>query len=348
MCSALRFASIAIIVLWAANAQADRIRVAVQKTGTLAWEIDVIKRHGIDRKLGLAIETVELASTEAGKVALKGGSADIMLSDWLWVARERSLGDTLVFYPASSALGAVMAPAQSSIRSVLDLKKKKLAVAGGPLDKSWLLLQAFARRASVDLRKEATIVYGAPPLLSQKALQGETDATLTYWNFCADLESRGFSRAIAMESIVRDLGAKGPIAIIGLPSTEAAVIVNQDHFLYGNTRGRSFWPHPIGMAAVMSTLRINDANALANYRQRYSGVLSGVRLLRKRRTRMPCIWSSPISAARSSLPRAGAVDCISYRLSAEQTALGWRLPPRIADCSLAPDPNLRERLLRPR
>jgi NitT/TauT family transport system substrate-binding protein len=209
MCSALRFASIAIIVLAAANAQADRIRVAVQKTGTLAWEIDVIKRHGVDRKLGLAIETVELASTEAGKVALKGGSADIMLSDWLWVARERSLGDTLVFYPASSALGAVMAPAQSSIRSVLDLKNKKLAVAGGPLDKSWLLLQAFALRASVDLRQEATIVYGAPPLLSQKALQGETDATLTYWNFCADLESRGFSRAIAMESVVRDLGAKG-------------------------------------------------------------------------------------------------------------------------------------------
>src|SRR5436305_8934896 len=135
----LRFASIAIIVLAAATAHADRIRVAVQKTGTLAWEIDVIKRHGIDRKLGLAIETVELASPEAGKVALKGGSADIMLTDWLWVARERSLGDTLVFYPASSALGAVMVPAQSSIRSVLDLKDKKLAVAGGPLDKSWLL-----------------------------------------------------------------------------------------------------------------------------------------------------------------------------------------------------------------
>src|ERR1700730_17852278 len=128
----------------ASKAHADRFRVAVQKTGTLAWELDVVKRHGIDRKLNLTIDTVELASTEAGKLALKGGSSDLILSDWLWVARERSLGDTLVFYPTSSALGAVMAPAQSSIRSVLDLKKKKLAVAGGPLDKSWLLLQAFA------------------------------------------------------------------------------------------------------------------------------------------------------------------------------------------------------------
>ena len=83
-------------------------------------------------------------------MALKGGSVDLILSDWLWVARERSLGDTLVFYPASTALGAVMTPAQSSIRSVLDLKDKKLAVAGGPLDKSWLLLQAFAlKEASI-------------------------------------------------------------------------------------------------------------------------------------------------------------------------------------------------------
>ena len=190
MRAVLRFGLIAVIVLGAAVAKADRIRVAVQKTGTLVWELDVIKRHGIERKLDLIIDTLELASTEAGKVALKGGSVDLILSDWLWVARERSLGDTLVFYPASTALGAVMTPAQSSIRSVLDLKDKKLAIAGGPLDKSWLLLQAFALRAGIDLRKQAVIVYGAPPLLSQKALQGETDATLTYWNFCAAREQR--------------------------------------------------------------------------------------------------------------------------------------------------------------
>ena len=117
-------------------------------------------------------QTTELASTEAGKIALKGGAADIILSDWLWVARERALGDALVFYPYSSTLGAVMVPAQSSIRTIDDLKGKTIAVAGGPIDKSWLLLQAFARRSGLDLRKQATPVYGAPPLLSQKALQG--------------------------------------------------------------------------------------------------------------------------------------------------------------------------------
>jgi NitT/TauT family transport system substrate-binding protein len=106
-------------------------------------------------------------------------------------------------------------PSQPLLREVHDLKEKKLAVAGGPLDKSWPLLQAFALRAGIDLKREASIVYGAPPLMSQKALAGETDATLTYWNFCAELESKGFRRAIAMETVVHGLGAKGPIAILG-------------------------------------------------------------------------------------------------------------------------------------
>ena len=208
--------TVAILLSVATSATAkDRIRLAVQRTGTLAWELDVIRAHGLDRKLDLAIETIELASTEAGKIALKGGSADLMLSDWLWVARERSLGDALVFYPSSSTLGAVMAPAQSPIRAIADLKGRKLAVAGGPLDKSWLLLQAFARRSGVDLKREATIVYGAPPLLSQKALQGESDATLTFWNFCADLESKGQRRAIGMDHVMKGLGAQGPVAIVG-------------------------------------------------------------------------------------------------------------------------------------
>jgi NitT/TauT family transport system substrate-binding protein len=271
----LCFALIAVVAFEPAKAKADRVRVAVQKTGTLAWELDLIKRRGIDRKLDLTIDTIELASTEAGKVALKGGSADLILSDWLWVAHERSLGDTLVFYPASSALGAVMAPpSRSSIREVHDLKDKRLAVAGGPLDKSWLLLQAFALREGIDLKKQAIIVYGAPPLLSQKALQGETDATLTYWNFSAELENQGFRRAIAMETVVRGLGAKGPIAMVGYafdgnwarrnPTTIERFLAAAREAKEILATSETEWQR------LAASLRINEPNALAVYRQRYS------------------------------------------------------------------------------
>jgi len=271
----LRFALTAFLVLGGATsaAAADRIRLAVQKTGTLAWELDVIKTHGLDRKLDLVIEPIELASTEAGKIALKGGSADLMLSDWLWVARERSLGDGLVFYPSSSTLGAVMVPAQSSIRELIDLKGKKLAVAGGPLDKSWLLLQAWARRAGVDLRKQATVVYGAPPLLTEKALQGEIDATLTFWNFCADLESKGQRRAIAMDDVMKGLGAKGPVAIVGYTFDSSWAARNRsavDRVLDAARQAKEILAaSEAEWRRLAPRIRVSDANALAIYRQRY-------------------------------------------------------------------------------
>jgi NitT/TauT family transport system substrate-binding protein len=194
---------------------ADRIRIAAQKTGTLAWELDIIRAHGLDKQADLDIQVVELASTEAGKIALRSGSADLIVSDWLWVARERALGDKLVFYPYTSQIGAVMVPADSPVAGLADLKGKKLAIAGGPLDKSWLMLQAEARRGGLDLRTQANVVYGAPPLLSQKALQRENDATLTFWNFCAELEGKGLKRGIDMEAIERRLGASGPVAMLG-------------------------------------------------------------------------------------------------------------------------------------
>ena len=137
---------IAMAFATAQGSAAERLRVATQKTGTFAWELEIIHAAGLDRQLDINIETTELASTEAGKIALRGGSADLIVTDWLWVGRERALGDNLVFYPYSSSLGAVMAPAGSNIKGVPDLVGRKIGVAGGPLDKSWLLLQALARR----------------------------------------------------------------------------------------------------------------------------------------------------------------------------------------------------------
>jgi len=266
--------AIALALVAGSAAAADRIRLAVQKTGTLAWELDVIRTHGLDRKLDLDIATLELASTEAGKIALKGGSADMMLSDWLWVARERSLGDTLVFYPSSSMLGAIMVPAQSPIRTLADLKGRKLAVAGGPIDKSWLLTQALARRAGVDLRKEASIVYGAPPLLSEKALQGETDATLTYWNFCAELESKGFRRAVAMDAVMQGLGAKGPVAIVGYTFDSAFAARNRsavDRFLDAMRQAKEILAtSDTEWQRLAKRIGTSEPKALVLYRQRYA------------------------------------------------------------------------------
>jgi NitT/TauT family transport system substrate-binding protein len=270
----LRITLVVVLALVAQHARAaDSIRVAAQRTGTLAWELEVIREHGIDRQLNLSIETTELASTEAGQIALKGGSADVILSDWLWVARERALGDDLVFFPYSSSLGAVMVPPDSSIRTILDLKGKKLGIAGGPLDKSWLLLQALARRFGVDLKSQANIAYGAPPLLSQKALQGETDATLTFWNFSAGLEAKGMRPAIAMADVMRQLGATAPVAMVGYVFDGHWAERHRDlldrFFTATDTAKKILANSPGEWQRLAPRIGVSDANALDIYRQRY-------------------------------------------------------------------------------
>jgi NitT/TauT family transport system substrate-binding protein len=192
----------------------ERIRLALQKTGTGAWELAVVSAFGLAEQAELDLAVTELATTDAGKIAIQSGSADVVISDWLWVARQRAAGAKLVFYPHSTAIGAVMTK-DAAIRSVADLSGKTLGVAGGPLDKSWLLLRAYAQRQGVDLETSARIVYGAPPLLAEKAAQGELDAVLEFWNFAAALEARGLRRAIDMSEVVRALGATGAPVVTG-------------------------------------------------------------------------------------------------------------------------------------
>ena len=144
---------IAAILLFTSFAQpamtATVVKVAVLKFGTVNWELNVIKHHRLDEKAGISLQIVPLASTQATKIALQGGAADIAVTDWLWVSRQRAAGIDLALVPYTAALGAVMVPATSSIKGLADLKGKKLGVAGGPIDKSWLMLRAVSRKRSV-------------------------------------------------------------------------------------------------------------------------------------------------------------------------------------------------------
>jgi NitT/TauT family transport system substrate-binding protein len=252
---------------------ADRLRIAIQKTGTASWELEVIKAHGLGKAANLDIETIELASTEAGKIALVGGAADMVVEDWLWAARERALGGKLLFTPYSSALGAVMAPKDSPIHGVADLAGRSIGVAGGPLDKSWLLLRAAALGAGLDLTKAAQPSYGAPPLIAEKLVQGETEAALEYWNFSADLEERGFRRAIEMADVEKTLGATGPVAMTGYVFSESFAASHKDvlrrYFAAAAEARKILSEDPSAWAPIEARLRLKDDRALAVYRHRY-------------------------------------------------------------------------------
>jgi NitT/TauT family transport system substrate-binding protein len=202
---------------------ADTLRIGSQTTGTFAWQLDVIRRHGLAESAGLDLKISEFASPDAGKLAVNGGSVDVAVVDWLWVARSRALGAKLLFFPYSSAAGAVMVKGDSAIRRLGDLKGQVLAVAGGPLDKSWLIVQVAAIRAGIDLKRETTLEYGAPPLIAQKLEQGEAAAGLNFWNFCARQEAQGYRRILEVGDAEALLGLKQPVALIGYVFSEQFV-----------------------------------------------------------------------------------------------------------------------------
>jgi NitT/TauT family transport system substrate-binding protein len=269
---ALIAAALAAIQIGAAGA-ADTIRIAAQKTGTFAWELAIIRAHGLDKAAGLSLEVRELASPEAGKIALRSGDADIMISDWLWVSRERSLGAKLAFYPYSSTLGAVMVPNASPIKTLADLKGRRLAVAGGPIDKSWLLLQASLQQDGISLKSDSTIVYGAAPLVAAQMLNGDMDATVNYWNFCAALEEKGFHRIASIQDLVQHFGAKGPVAMVGYVFDEGWANANQDklaRFIDMTRKAKQILTTSDSAWDEIATLTgAPDAATLRAYRDRY-------------------------------------------------------------------------------
>jgi NitT/TauT family transport system substrate-binding protein len=208
-------AAAALAALPAAAATPPVVRLGILPSGTVQWIADVITRHELDQAHGFTLATTRLANTEAAKVALMGHAVDIAVSDWPFVAAQRSHGGTLTFAPFSSSLGGIVVPAGSPVRGLADLKGLRLGVAGGPADKSWLIVQAAARKQGIDLAASAKLTYGAPPLLSATLAQGRLDALLTFWNFAARLETDGLHEAITVQSCAASLGLEPPPILVG-------------------------------------------------------------------------------------------------------------------------------------
>jgi NitT/TauT family transport system substrate-binding protein len=204
------------------------VRVGVLRFGTVAWELDVIRRHGFDAAHGVAIQAREFAAAQATQVALQAGAVDVTAQDWLWVARQRADGADFCYATFSTAIGALLAPKASPVQSVADLPGRRLGIAGSPLDKSWLILQAYAQKTlGLDLTRAVDKSFGPPPLLAEQAAAGRLDAVLTFWPFAARAEAAGARRVLAMEDAVRAFGIAGEVPVSGYVFSGAWATANR-------------------------------------------------------------------------------------------------------------------------
>ena len=167
------------------------MRLTSVKFGSVSWLIDTIRAEGLDKKHGLNLQVIEVANNPAAPIALLSGAADVIVSDWTWALRQRAKGDDLKFAPYSVALGSVMVPKGSKIKSLADLEGKKIGVAGTGIDKSWILLRAYSRKLlGKDIADFAEPVFGAAPLVTEEFRNGRLDAVLNFWTYAARLRSR--------------------------------------------------------------------------------------------------------------------------------------------------------------
>jgi len=210
---------VALCVFTAGDVSADpvsRVRVGALQFGTVNWELDVIQRHGLAAREGVDLQLVPLGSKSATNVAVQGGAVDIIVSDWIWVSRQRAEGRRYAFVPYSLAVGALMVRPDSGVRDIRDLRGKRLGIAGGPVDKSWLLLRAYSQQEiGEDLADMAELNFVAPPLLNQLMLRGELPAGLNFWHYGARLKAAGMRELIQVTEVLKALGVNQPMPLLG-------------------------------------------------------------------------------------------------------------------------------------
>ena len=215
-----KFASIAVAAVTmlaaaAATASGHQVRVGVLKFGTVHWELDVIRTHKLAEQQGIDLRIVELGSKRATAVALQGGGADIIVTDWIWVSRQRAEGRDYAFAPYSLSVGGLMVRPDAGIATLADVQGRKVGVAGGPVDKSWLLLQAYAKRGGLDLARSVEPTFGAPPLLNELIKRGDLPAVLNFWHYNARLKAAGMQELLTTAEILPELGITRPIPLLG-------------------------------------------------------------------------------------------------------------------------------------
>jgi len=214
--AAVLLALTAWVALSAFSPETKKITLALQKGGTAMWEISAIKALGLDKKHEIEIDVRPVADSRAGQVALQGGAVDVMLSDFIWVSIQRNQGADFVFVPHSLAVGGLMVDPAGSVSKIEDLPGKTIGIAGGPVDKSWVILQAYYQAKTGDtLADKISAKFGAPPLINELLASGQSQASLNFWHWNARAKVGGMSELISVKDMLAELGVTRQPPLLG-------------------------------------------------------------------------------------------------------------------------------------
>jgi NitT/TauT family transport system substrate-binding protein len=187
----------------ATNARLGTLRGAFEATGSPSWIMQTIRRHGLDRRHGFALELnlggdAVKHSLQATEALLAEGAADVIDTDWLSLARWRRDGFAVkAVFPYGRIMGGMVVPASSTIVGLPDLRGRRIGVVR-QMDKNWLVVRAAClNRHGFDPQHEAEVAEAkSKTVLLEWIQQGAVDAALLYWHLVPQLTSGGGFRQL--------------------------------------------------------------------------------------------------------------------------------------------------------
>ncbi|MEH6546221.1 MAG: ABC transporter substrate-binding protein [Sneathiella sp.] len=259
-----------------ADSHLKSVKVAVLKFGTVMWELETIKRYGLDTRHNFKLEIQPVANKQAAAVMLQADETDAIVSDWIWAARQWDVRPFVVL-PYSRSVGGVMIKGEG-IKTIADLKGKRIAIAGGPLDKNWIMLQAVAlSQYGFNLAESADVVFAAPPLIHRKMLDGEFDAEINFWPYLARSKAKGLKFLTTTKQLSSSANLSAEVPLLAYVFKQDWAAENPDlvrsFFLSSQEAKTLLQQDEAAWLALKSTMKVNNEHEFVALRD---GFIEGI------------------------------------------------------------------------
>jgi ABC-type nitrate/sulfonate/bicarbonate transport system substrate-binding protein len=175
------------------------------KLGDLAQSLNGIavqamKDQKLDQKHGLSVEYVTYPTLDGLFTAIRGKDVDVGFGGWTAFAQFRGQGVpvTAIYSVGRGATLDVIVPQGSHVKSLADLKGKKIGSYAGAAGTATVLFRVLASKYfGFDPGKSGHLQFAAPGLLTSLIDKGELDAALLFDPLAAKAVASGKFRSVA-------------------------------------------------------------------------------------------------------------------------------------------------------
>ncbi|MBI4489385.1 MAG: ABC transporter substrate-binding protein [Deltaproteobacteria bacterium] len=171
------------VLSWAApaiGAETKKVTLGILQTGSQDFVHTVMEQQKLLQKYNIAYERVQTLNPPALHLMIAERKVDIGYGGLTAMARARAEGrGMLVIFGIFSPVNVVLVPKDSPIKSLAELKGKKVGNFGGPGSATTSIFMAIAKRwHGLDLQRQAELITAPGPALIGLLDRGDLAAAL--------------------------------------------------------------------------------------------------------------------------------------------------------------------------